>query len=70
LLAVLALWIIAYNRRIVAALRGLRLGEMWDEFCEEIWDMPAFGRFTLVTLVLALIYITVYFLIRDKDWRS
>ena len=63
LLVILLILALAYSRQIADALRPLRIGEMWQEFCEEIWRMPSLGRFTLVALVMALLYLTIYFLI-------
>lgn len=66
LLALLALLALAYNRRIAASLAELRLGEMWREFCWQIWSGPPLGRFTLVAMVLGLLYITVYMLLKNR----
>ena len=65
LLIILLVFVMAYNRQISQALRPLRLGEMWTEFCERVWAMPSMGRYTLVAMVLALLYLTAYFLIRE-----
>ena len=67
LLVILLILALAYSRQIADALRPLRLGEMWQEFCGEIWRMPSLGRFTLMALVFALLYLTIYFLI--MHWR-
>jgi Flp pilus assembly pilin Flp len=69
LLAVLAVAIIAHSRSIVAAVSGLRLGEIWQEFTGIIWSMPRLGRYTLVLGFLALLYITAYTLIRERVRR-
>ena len=67
LLVILLILALAYNRKLADAMRPLRLGEMWQEFCGEIWRTPSIGRFTLVALVLALLYISIYLLI--LHWR-
>jgi len=66
LLAILALLALAYNRQIAAFVAQLRLGEMWEEFCWEIWRMPPLGRFALVAMVLALLYVTIYMLLKNR----
>ena len=63
LVAILLVLLLAYNRHIAARLRELRLGEMWEEFCAEIWGWPPLGRFTVVAMTLALLYVTAYYLL-------
>jgi len=66
LIAILALVALAYNRQIGEAMGELRLGDMWEEFCWEIWRTPPLGRFGMVAMVLLLLYITVYMLILNR----
>ncbi len=61
--------LLAYHRAIAGALAALKLAEMWREFCDTIWAMPSFGRFTLVVMVLALLYVTAYFLVLNRRRR-
>ena len=61
-LAILLILILAYNRQIGEAFRPLRLGEMWKEFCDQLWAAPAPGRYVITALFLMLLYLTVYFL--------
>ena len=65
LLVILLVLILAYNRWIGESFRPLRLGEMWKEFCGQLWGAPAPGRYVLVALVLMLLYLTTYFLVRE-----
>jgi hypothetical protein len=64
-LVIFLILILAYNRRIAEALRPLRIGELWTDFCNQLWAAPAPGRYVLVALVLMLLYLTAYFLVRE-----
>jgi len=66
LAVILIVLAVAYNRQIGAALRSLRLGQMWEEFCAEVWRMPPLGRFAIVAMVLALLYVTIYVLLKNR----
>jgi len=66
LLAMLALLALAYNRQIGERLAEMRLGEMWEEFCGEIWGTPPLGRFAIVAMVLGLLYVTAFVLIQGR----
>ena len=69
LIVIFLILLLAYRRPISEAVRELRLGELWQEFCGIIWAMPSLGRFALVAMVLALLYVTVYFLILNRIRR-
>ena len=55
----------AYNRQIAAAMSSLRIGGLWSAFCEQIAAMPRMGKYAVVLMVLALLYLTAYFLVRE-----
>jgi hypothetical protein len=62
LLVALAIVAMAYSRSITSFLRSLQLGEFGQGFVEEIERMPRLGRFTVVLMVLALLYLSAYML--------
>ena len=62
LLVALAIVAMAYSRSIASFLRSLQLGEFGQGFVEEIERMPRLGRFTVVLMVLALLYLSAYML--------
>jgi uncharacterized membrane protein YbaN (DUF454 family) len=62
LLVVLAIVAMAYSRAIASFLRSLTLGSFLQGFVEEAERMPRQGKFTVVVLVLALLYISAYML--------
>jgi hypothetical protein len=62
LLVVLAIVAMAYSRSIAAFLGSLQLSEFGEGFVEEIERMPRLGRFAVVVMVLALLYLSAYML--------
>jgi hypothetical protein len=69
LLVVLAIVAMAYSRSIAAFLGSLRLGGFGEGFVEEVERMPRQGKFTVVLMVLALLYLTIYMLMLNSARR-
>ncbi len=63
------IFLLAYRRALGELLSELRIHEMWREFCGSIWAMPSLGRFTLIVMVMALLYVTAYFLVLNRRQR-
>jgi hypothetical protein len=70
LLVALAIVAMAYSRSIAAFLGSLQLGEFGEGFVEEIERMPRLGRFTVVLMVLALLYLSAYMLMLNWVQRK
>ncbi|MFO8015113.1 MAG: hypothetical protein R6X20_17645 [Phycisphaerae bacterium] len=63
LLVVLAIIAIAHWEAIREAIAALELGGLWEGFAETLQEMPPGGKYVIVLMVLALLYISVYRLI-------
>jgi hypothetical protein len=56
----------AYRRQIAALLAQLGLGAVWSDFAAEIQCIPRRGHYAMVLSVLALLFLTGYFLVLNS----
>lgn len=60
------IFLLSRSRRIAETLGELQLGKLVSEFFDQIWTMHPQMRYLIVLLVAALLYITVFVLIKNR----
>ena len=70
LLVIFALVAISRWRNVCEFWSSLRLGEMLQEYIEHVWEMPPPGRALILLALLALGFVTVFVLVRERLRRS
>ena len=63
LAVIIAIVIISRWEAVSAAIAELEIGQFWQAFAQTLRDIPPLGKYAVVLLVLALLYITLFRLI-------
>jgi hypothetical protein len=70
LAVILAIFVISRWRQIREAIAELGLGDFWRDFGQTLGDIPPLGKYAVVLMVFALLFLTVYFLVLKRIRRD